>query len=201
MKKYFADTRAHGKGVFGIIGEIWKNFGGWKEVLSSPYFLCSLLITGLGYNVWLYDTWWDLPLSILPNVLGFSLAGYAILLAVSNQSFQKLLVESKDEESGTAAFHSVHAEFVHFAFIQALALLLGVIARLIDFDPTWLLNLDSQNCITNSLAIANKVFSGIGFLLFAYSLTLAVSCVISVYVVIDLAQKALPKDEPPKEPR
>ena len=75
------------KGAFKIFRKYWSLYGGTKAILTSPYFHVSLLLAVICSP---YPKWQESTLTIVPSILGFSLGGYAILLAFSNEKFLSL---------------------------------------------------------------------------------------------------------------
>ena len=97
----------------------WNTYGGWRALLSSPYLHVALFLLLLTNHQWISRDWWDQSLAILPNLLGFSLGGFAIFLGLGDEQFRAVLAE-KDEKESNSAYTLVSATFVHFILIQAL---------------------------------------------------------------------------------
>lgn len=107
----------------------WRLYGGWRAVLTSPYLHLALLVTAACSPIWWDNTkganiWPSAAVNILPNLMGFSIAGMAIFLAFSNESTMKAVTEDGEPES---YFVITVANFFHFIFIQTIALFLGFI--------------------------------------------------------------------------
>lgn len=115
------------EGVGRIIRDYFRAYGGWGSLLRSVYLHLSIVITLILYPIWSVEGWWDTPASILPNVIGFSLGGYAILMGFGDESFRDALKGSTKERA--SPFLAVSATFVHFILVQILALLLCLIAK------------------------------------------------------------------------
>jgi len=119
-------------------GEFWRSYrlywhlyGGWRAVLTSPYFHLALIVTGICAPAWFLvkegqAIWSDAAVNILPNLMGFSIAGMAIFLAFSNRNTIKAVTEGGEADS---FFVSTVANFFHFIILQTIALLLGFIAK------------------------------------------------------------------------
>lgn len=69
----------------------WKIYGGWRSVLGSPYLVVSIALTTVLAPLWLRPNWWGTVLGVMPNVLGFSLGGFAIFLAFGDDDFRHLI--------------------------------------------------------------------------------------------------------------
>jgi len=117
------------KGIKDIIKRYWRYYGGWPSFFLSPYLLIALLINIIMYSIWTKVGWWDTVIAILPNILGFSLGGYAIWLAVGDEKFKIMLSNSRKEDNSDSVFMKVNASFVHFIFFQIFALCIALIAK------------------------------------------------------------------------
>jgi hypothetical protein len=161
------------KGVIKIFSRYWSAYGGFSAFIKSPYFHLSLLLLALTYNIWSNIEWWDISISVLPNLLGFTLGGFAVFLAFGDDKFREMLIESddeaEDEEDGKNNRASLYVElcatFVHFIFLQITAFLLALISKSLYFQYDW------PNCIANMIANLTLFFWGFGFLFFLYSMT------------------------------
>jgi hypothetical protein len=108
-------------------GSIWGNFG-------SPYFHGALALTLLCYRRWWVGApWWDDPKSILPNLFGFTLGAYALLVAFSDEEFRAIIIGAPkvtgEAKPRPSPFLSISAAFAHYLFVQAAALLWAVAAQ------------------------------------------------------------------------
>lgn len=142
----------------------WSNYGGFKEIIKSPYFKISIIISIVLSIFGEIKCWFNLPLNILPNILGFSIGAYAILLALGNSNFWKVLSTKENNDSKTP-FMEINASFVHFIFIQILAILFALIAKLI--------------------LLKNILFVFIGLFLMIYAI---LSALASTLVILKLAE-------------
>ncbi len=86
-KKYFVGVRK-------IFLVYWSAYGGWKSLFSSFYLLVSVLLLVILYPFWTKEGWWDTVITIMPNMIGFSLAGLSIWLATGDE---KLKIEINED--------------------------------------------------------------------------------------------------------
>lgn len=119
-------------GVWTIIGRYWRAYGGFRAFLVSPYLHFALLLTLAMSDFWSKQSWWESALSTLPNLLGFTLAGFTIWLGFGDEKFQKL-VSTPSKNGAASAYIAVSSGFVHFVLAQLLALILGILAKATDF--------------------------------------------------------------------
>lgn len=165
------------KGVIKKFSRYWQDYGGIGALVCSPYLHISLLITLFSYGFWsdANKAWWTHNLSILPNILGFTLGGFALFLGIGSDKFREILISMPNDNACTNPYTSAVAAFVHFAVIQLLAILVGVLGNALVPQ------------ITHQLTII--VFGFIGYGLFIYSLTLALSVCLSIFAMANLYAK------------
>ena len=77
------------------------------------------MLTALLWPIWLEGSikWHELAIGIIPNILGFTLGGYAILLAFGNEKFM-FLISGEFADKKPSPFLVLNGAFVHFIVIQ-----------------------------------------------------------------------------------
>lgn len=157
IKKQFQGT----KESWGIY---WELYGGWKSIISSTYFLVALAFTLVCFPVWLNGNenwaWFNLSNSVLPNILGFTLGGYAILLAFGSSKFMELIAGDNPKEEGASPFMKINATFLHFIIVQVIALLISVFSLIWDFRT--------------------GIVAFIGFLIFSYAIATSTAAAFAI---------------------
>jgi hypothetical protein len=157
IKEQFQQT----KSTWGLY---WRIYGGCRSILYSTYFLSALLFSLVCYPLWAdkgrTSAWFDLCNSILPNIFGFTLGGYAILLAFGSSRFMELLAGDDPKEKGPSPFIQINASFLHFIVVQLIALVYSV------FSLAW--------------DIKQGFWAFLGFLLFSYALTTSIAAAFSI---------------------
>ena len=174
-------------GLAGLVRRYWQVYGGYQAVLKSKYFQASLIVTILLTPLWVKSGWWDLVLAIIPAGIGFSLAGYAALLAVGDEKFRSLIAgnEPDDEDGKASPFLSLNATFAHFIVVQFVSLIIALFAK--AWAPVKLYAPVRSFILNNtpdifSIFILN-VGSGIGFLVFIYSILTGVAATFALFRV------------------
>lgn len=155
------------KGVGSSISLYWEYYGGWSALISSPYLHASILITILlCWPAWACGKgpWYDISCSALPNLLGLSLAGYAILMSLGSDKFLKLIA-GKFGDNKPSPFMEANGAFVHFVVVQVLALVVGFVGKIAERQ-------------TGAIAF-------FGVLLFVYSLSLGMASAFAVLNIGD----------------
>jgi len=92
-------------------GDFWKDarsyyicYGGFWKIVWSPYTHGAVLVTILCIGKVLDGTWMITPLAVLPALLGFTLAAYALLLGFGDEAFRKFLARTgrrAEDKDGT----------------------------------------------------------------------------------------------------
>ncbi|MHB8370774.1 MAG: hypothetical protein ACYDBP_13995 [Leptospirales bacterium] len=160
------------KNLFDIIHRYWSAYGGFRAFLSSPYFHASLGMCLLLKHYWMEKPWWETTLSVLPSVLGFTLAGFTIWLGFGDEKFRSSLMVGKDKRSH---YMSVCATFAHFVIIQIIAILLAVMALAYRLSiPKTPFSLELLNYIKIILRF-------LGFWFFIYAIFTALAATLAVF--------------------
>jgi hypothetical protein len=105
---------------------------------------------------------------VLPNLLGFTLGGYAILLAFGDSRFRDKISEQDEGDDEPTLFMELNGTFVHFIILQAIAILLAVIGT--------------------AGTIRTGLFAWFGFTCFLYTVLTAISAAFAVLEISDLFQ-------------
>jgi len=137
----------------------WQNYGGFKSIFSSPYFMIAVVLTIFVIFFGKADKWYEHTLNILPDILGFSIGSFAILISLGDNKFRKKLSLERNAEKSTP-FMIINSSFVHFIFIQIVAILFALMSQLLELENIF--------CF----------FIGMFLLIYAVLLTLAATLVI-----------------------
>ena len=168
----FSKLRKQYSATWEILSRFWQIYGGYKSWLSSPYLHLAVILGGVTW--WRWDStingdWYDLVLSIIPDMLGFTLGGYAILLAFGNDRFKKEILVGDPRPGEPSPYMVMSAVFMNFLMMMVLSLLYSLIAKAF-----------SLSCGFGAL---------IGWVLFIYSATLALAAVFWVFRLSDWFNK------------
>lgn len=122
------------KGVFKSIELYWKLYGGWSALYRSPYLHVAVLFSLLSIPLWKPNpdstlaAWYDTAIAVLPNLLGFTLGGFAILLAFGNEKFLSK-ISGEDKDGSPSPYLNLCGSFAHFIIIQVVALFFAFFAQ------------------------------------------------------------------------
>ena len=172
-----------------VLLSYWKSYGGTKTFLCSPYLHITILLSLLMWPVWTQPNWWELVISILPSVVGFSLGGYAIFTAFGNEDF-KYAISGTDANAKKikkySPFIQANASFLHFIIVQLIALILAVLAQARIFHS---LPNPMKDVIEEALTIKgffvidamSQLLWFFSFSLFVYALSLAFAATFAIF--------------------
>lgn len=116
------------KGLFNSLSDYWVSYGGTRALLLSPYLHFSIIISILIYPNWSKTSegfWYDVAISVLPNILGFTLGGYAILLSFGERILSAIC--GKDEDGYQSPFIELNAAIIHFIICQVFTIVISII--------------------------------------------------------------------------
>lgn len=160
-------------GVGVIFHRYWSSYGGVSALISSPYLHLSILFSAASTYYWTNSEWWEVALSALPNLLGFTLAGFTIWLSLADEKFKKLLW--RDTYDGSSAFEKVNATFVHFVVVQVIALGCALWAKAMNFP------LPSDHWLRPFMTYLKPMGNAIGYSLFLYAVTTILAVTFGVF--------------------
>ena len=163
-----------------IYRRYWNAYGGIKAIGSSGYFWFSVIVTLACFKLWTAPGWWDSVLAILPNLLGFSLGGFALWLAIGDDQFRKIIAKKSLDDPYTV-YAEINASFVHFIVLQVAALICALLAKGLNFElpkTSWLL----INYYEEFFVICG-FGAFLGFLLFVYALMSALAATLGLFQI------------------
>ena len=108
----------------------WKIYGGLRALVRSPALWIAVVATLLSEKIWTHKGWSDLPLSIVPNLLGFSLGALAIVFAFPTSALFKVIAEGGRSDS---YYMDLASKFLHFIIVQVIAISLAIIGKSISW--------------------------------------------------------------------
>jgi len=171
-------------------------YGGVSEVLFSPYLHLSIVFTVAVLFVDPYFEWWPIALDILPSMISFTLAGYAIMLSFSASSVGKLI--SSDDFNERSMYLQVSGTFFHFVFMQIIALMFAIFSgRAETFLDKHFPELEQLDSVSATISIASPIIfvaSSFAFLLFIYSVLLSLAALVAILRLSGVVDMSLTAD-------
>ena len=176
-------------GMGKAISRYWADYGGWSDFVRSPLFHLSVLIAAGSYNIWTKEHWTDLPLSLLPNLLGFSLGAYALIFSLAGEKLLAALnVEPPDGRP--TLLRIINATFLHFILVQTFAIIFALMSRAtIVTDAVGLIPIDSI-AITKIQCLMTKTAGAFGYWLTIYAVVLLIGAAIAAYRLAIMSGRA-----------
>lgn len=162
----------------------WKIYGGAGAVFKSRYFWCAFLMTVILYPSWSHQGWWNDILSLMPNLLGFSLGGFAMWIAIGDEAFKKIITGDEKSESGEVEYSpymSVNATFVHFILLQLLTIITALVTK--AYSSILINNAFMYYYLGVFYKYALLTFSFFAYFIFVYSVFSALAAVLAIFRV------------------
>jgi hypothetical protein len=154
----------------------WRIAGGTRDFFRSWDFWCALVLLAVCYPAWSVEGWWNQPLSVLPNLLGFTLGGFAIFLGFGNENFKEMIADKDELKS---LYLSVSAAFLLFVTFQVAALLYALAASALWIPTPKALRFAQSFFID----FGNPLFWGLGYFLFLYSIVCSLRAALRIFRV------------------
>lgn len=165
---------------FRFLKTYFSDYGGISAVIGSPLFLLSAMISLISYNMWLNREWTDLSMSVIPNLLGFSLGTYALLFSLISPRI-RLALKSLRNKNNVRYLDEMNATFLHFIMMQVICFIWAFLYKqslFVDISKYVAHIAPSKINIFPALSIAG---SAIGVCLLLYSILLVIAASITVY--------------------
>lgn len=163
------------------LSRYWLSYGGLRSLLRSPYFWTALILTLALYPAWSQPGWWNDVITIMPSLLGFSLGGYALWLAIGDDEFRKL-ISGSSIDGKPSPYMKVNATFAHFIILQITATIIAILAK------TYYFKLSEDNplfILTTYKAFHIICGTGyfLGYFIFIYALLSALAATLALFRV------------------
>lgn len=166
-------------GLFAILKVYWRAYGGWLAVVCSPFFLLSLGLLLLTASFWTTGAWWDQVISVMPNLLGFTLGGFAVFLGFGDEKFKRLIAGEDESAPGAPSpYMEVCAAFLHFVLVQVVALLVAIVSNASILGALAVLFLPSE-----LVEPCRWLWNLLGYWLYLYGLCLAAAAAVAIFRV------------------
>lgn len=178
-------------GVVKILKRYWLAYGGFSALWRSFYLHSALVLLALTFNTWAAPVcqpggscsfWWEQSIGVLPNLLGFTLGGFAIFIGFGDEKFKNELA-APEPSSEPSVYLTLCATFVHFILVQVLALIFAVVAKSWWFYTEWM------DPVRDALPWMNGVAGAIGYGLFLYAITSVVAATMQVFRIAGMYEK------------
>lgn len=177
------------RGMWNSLTRYWGDYGGWRDFFASPLLHLAILIAAASYSEWSGSTWVELPLSLLPNLLGFSLGAYALIFSLADERLLAALNTPTADGSPTK-LRMVNATFLHFILIQTFAIIFALTNKssmLIDLIGVLPL---ARSCIEVTQDGLAAVAGLLGYFLTVYAVVLLIGAALAAYRLAIMSGRA-----------
>ncbi len=167
----------------------FKVYGGWRAIFRSYFFYAGVSAAVLGWSFFSKANWWDTVISVVPGMVGFSIAAVAIFFSLSGSELRKILAGEDAGES--SAFMDFMAMFTHFIVVQVIALSLALLSKFAYAVPS-----PPAKCCQEIVEILRAPFWLAGGIVFCYGIALCFAVAVEVYRIariVDAYQTACNK--------
>lgn len=180
------------RGTLDIFGRYWAAYGGARSLARSFYLHIAIVLLLMTVHTWLAPVcdkegvctgWWEQSLSVLPNLLGFTLGGFAIFMSFGDDRFRSLLAMPSKDPGKPTVYVEVCSAFVHFIVVQVLALIFAVLAKSWVFYAAWM------NPVREFLPYLNAIGGFFGYGLFLYAITSVLAATMQVFRISNAYSK------------
>jgi len=144
---------------------VWRNYPkkNIRKSIRFP-FLASLIISGIIYlsekNVIDFITYLaDLITTVIPNILGFTLSGYALIIGLTDTETLQKMSKKDNDTKRPSLFQEVNSTFAFVLMALSSIVIIGLLVKLvimadiyISFLPSW------SASIVNILTFFSLVF-------------------------------------------
>ncbi len=156
-----------------IYKDYFDSYGGIKEIFCSIYFILSVILNIFAFNAWIDESWISNIQNIIPDIAGFSLGAYAILISFGSEKFQKFISQHNGNETNNTMYKQINTAFIHFILMQIIALIFSILGN---------------SLLTMPYGIIEKIFAFIFHLVFVYSLMLCMAAVFTIFRIARVYQ-------------
>lgn len=162
------------------LAEYFRIYGGARAVLRSPFMWAATVGTALCAPLWLKQDWWADVISIIPGLLGVSLAAFTLFLSAGSENFRNIIAGRSEDDADCdlpSPYLKTASIFLHFLTIQLVALLFSLLAKSAYklSAPPWFTSINE---------FIRPVFWGLGYFLFLYALMVVLAASLGVFEVV-----------------
>lgn len=156
------------------LSRILAAYGGPGAILRSFYFWGAIVLLVPTWSQWSNPKWWDTVFSVTPSLLGFTLGGFALMLALGDERFRDLIARAGDKKSGASVMEQLSATFLIFILIQASGLILAVVCKGL-WESKWIIW-----AVPPQIGVA---FWAASYFLFLYGILLSLAAAKWIYML------------------
>lgn len=164
-----------------VIVEYFYIYGGLKPLIRSASFLISIIATLISVKIWLTDEWWLIPISVLPNIIGFSIGGYAILVSFGDDKFKEGISGKDPGETDESPYMHFNASMVHAIITQIISVVLALLFKGVSFISYY--EMSKSGGWHFLMYVPGIAVSFVCYFVFLYSLFLLIPMALNIFEV------------------
>ncbi|SNS45646.1 hypothetical protein [Antarctobacter heliothermus] len=178
---------------------LYRLYGGPWAVLKSSFFWFAVFFSVLSYTSVQSASWATTTLSSMPSLTGFTIAAFALVFAVLDETQLKKLLPA--DENGSSPLLRVAGSLAHAVVVQVFAIVLAFCFATADSGPTLAALKKLYSCFQIDFALTEAAlgylatfFSSLGLLLSYYGFVLVIAAILSLFrmLVIVAGKQAKP---------
>lgn len=165
----------------------WKALGGWQTLKDDHYLKVAFCLAVASVTLWIEPEWWDGVINVMAILIGFSVSTFSVALTLADRISDRLLRRSKFDNSSPLL--TLIAGYVFYLLVGFLSLGASVMAKA-WYKPHWLKNVDHDyDFLFQCLWVSARLYWFLCGVLFWYSLTSGVRCLMSVFRLSSIVQR------------
>lgn len=106
--------------------QVWKRYGRCAALIRSPFLHLSILLAAASVGAWWSKDWWLPGMAVIPSLLGFSVATFAVFVAIGDDKFRSSLANGGARKID--ALLDIYSSFLVLIAVQVVALLFSLFA-------------------------------------------------------------------------
>jgi hypothetical protein len=181
-------TRSALKSSSPALPSYWRAYGGTKALLASPFPYLAGASTALSYPFWIKDGWWTVVTTVLPCILGFTIAAFTLVLGLGGSVFRRQL-HRKNSRTGVPLYLKISAIFAHQIIAQTTAVLCALV-----LSAVWMFPAPTDPDLIKLNLYAMRIGWGFGYFLFMYSIFLVFAGAMNIYTLARMIQRSADKE-------
>lgn len=160
---------------------------------SSGYFWVSVVLTAGLWRIFKTGEWADYALSIIPTVLGLTLAGAAILTTIGGDAFRERLALLEGSKGQEAPILELLSNFIVAMIVQLIALVMALVFNAKPFDASLLELIGLRPCLAEWV---NTAVGALGSLLLVYGVLLILGAAFTVRALATVYVRDVRRETP-----
>jgi hypothetical protein len=160
------------------------------KIRNQVQFRIGLIVTVLCCPLWWQPGWWDVVLSVLSILIGFSMSGFCMVCAFGNERFRQVMAPQTPEDT-EPPYLKMTAAFTWFVVLQFLSLTAALLCRA-WYLPNFYTKLCSSgwDWVDPILTFSSKCLWMVAFFLFSWSLAVGLCSALYLFRLTRMQVKA-----------